>query len=156
MPVEAIRRFMLNNARRWIWLISLVPLLAMAIAGVGVANVMLASVRARRWEMGVLRAIGFTSGEVARAVLAEGTLIGVVACLFSLAFGILAGWCGCEFSQYVSFFGGLHPPLVIPWPAIGIGLAVTVGVATLAAVVPAVLVGRARPLKLLQEGRETF
>lgn len=156
MPVEGIRRFMLNNARRWIWLISLIPLLAMAIAGVGVANVMLASVRARRWEMGVLRAIGFTGGAVARAVLAEGILIGLVACLLSLVFGVLAGWCGCEFSQYVSFFGGLHPPLVVPWGAIGIGLAVTVSVAALAAVVPAVLVGRTKPLKLLQEGRGAF
>lgn len=156
MPVEGIRRFMLNNARRWIWLISLVPLLAMGIAGVGVANVMLASVRARRWEMGVLRAIGFTSGAVSRAVLAEGVLIGLVACLLSLVFGVLGGWCGCEFSQYISFFGGLHPPLVVPWAAIGIGLAVTVSVAAFAAVVPAILVGRTKPLSLLQEGRGAF
>jgi putative ABC transport system permease protein len=156
MPVEGIRRFMLNNARRWIWLISLVPLLAMGIAGVGVANVMLASVRARRWEMGVLRAVGFTGGTVARVVLAEGVLIGLVACLLSLVFGVLAGWCGCEFSQYISFFGGLHPPLVVPWGAVGLGLAVTVGVAALAAVVPAILIGRTKPLKLLQEGRGAF
>lgn len=156
MPVAGIRKVMLGNASRWIWLISLVPLLAMAIAALGVVNVMLASVRARRWEMGVLRSVGFTGGELARAVLAEGALVGVVAFLLSLLFGVLAGWCGCEFSQYVSFFGGLHPPLVVPWGAITIGLGITVTLATLAAVVPALRVGRTRPLKLLQEGRGAF
>lgn len=156
MPVENIRQTMLGNASRWIWLISLVPLLSMAIAGIGVMNVMFASVRARRWEMGVLKSVGFTGGTLVRVVLAERVLIGVVSCLLSLLFGVLAGWCGCEFSQYVSFFGGLHPPLVMPVLALGFGMSITVAVAVLATLFPALRIGRTRPLVLLQEGRGAF
>ena len=48
-------------------------------------------------------------------ILAEGLLIGLVACLLSLSFGVMAGLCGTGISQYVSFFGGLATPLAIPW-----------------------------------------
>ncbi len=55
MPVEAIRDMTRTNAARWIWAISQLPILATVIAAIGVLNVILASVRSRQWELGVLR-----------------------------------------------------------------------------------------------------
>ncbi len=156
MPVEEIRNMTRTNAARWIWGISQLPLGAVMIAGIGVLNVILASVRARQWELGVIRSIGITRGELARTILAEGGLIGLTACLLSLPFGVMAGWCGCGAAQHISFFGGLHPPLNIPWNAVMIGLAGTVTTAALAAVWPAVSIGYRRPLELLQQGQSTF
>lgn len=151
MPVEDIRSHLRNIARRWLWVISQVPLLALVIAAVGVLNVLLASVRARRWEFGVMRAIGIGPAELSRAILAEGVLIAVVASVLSVSFGILAGWCGCGLAQYISFFGGLHPPLVIPLVPIlaGVGFALLLGL--LCAAIPALVIGRSRPLDLLQQ-----
>ena len=73
--------------------------------------------------MGVLRAVGLTRFALVRIILAEAVLIGLVACLASLGFGVMAGWCGVGISQYVSFFGGLATPLVIPWAKLAMGFA---------------------------------
>jgi putative ABC transport system permease protein len=53
----------------------------------------------------------------------------------------------------VSFFGGLTPPLVIPWAQLSIGFGMAFGLCLLAALWPAISTGRTEPLKLLQEGR---
>ena len=142
------------TARRWIWVISYIPLISLLIACLGVLNVMLASVRSRRWEFGILRSIGFTSSDLSRAILVEGLMIAFVAGLLSLGFGILSGWCGSGMAQYMSFFGGLHPPLVIPWlPILGgflLVLLLGVGIAAW----PAISIKRSRPMDLLQSGNE--
>lgn len=156
MAVEDIRQMTRNNATRWIWGVSLLPLVSTAIAGLGVLNVILASIRSRRWELGVLRSIGIGQSSIVRAILAEGFLIGLVAVLLSLGFGLLAGWCGCGMAQYISFFGGLHPSLHVPWRVVGGALSAVLVLSTLAAVWPALSIGRLRPLTLLQQGRVTF
>lgn len=156
LPVERIREFTRGAARRWIWVISQVPIIATLIASFGVLNVILASVRARRWELGVLRSLGVTRSALARAVLAEGLLIGIAASFISLGFGLLAGWCGCGMAQYISFFGGLQLDLVIPWSAIGAGIVWLLLLTTLSAIWPAILVGRTAPLALLQNSRLSF
>ena len=86
-------------------------------------------------------------------ILAEGLLIGLVACLLSLSFGVMAGWCGTGISQYVSFFGGLATPLVVPWGKLAAALAATLGLCLAASLWPAIRIGRAEPLRLLREGR---
>ncbi|MEW4561466.1 ABC transporter permease [Bremerella sp. JC770] len=156
IPVHQIRERTRGAARRWIWLVSQVPLIASVIAGIGVLNIFLASVRARRWEFGVMRGIGITSWTIVRAVLAEGLLIGIVAGVLSVAFGVMCGWCGCGIAQYMSFFGGMRPDLVIPWDAILMGLLGVMLLATLGAAWPAYSIGRTRPLALLQDGRTSF
>ncbi|MBN8458071.1 MAG: ABC transporter permease [Verrucomicrobia bacterium] len=156
MTAEWIRNMTRGAARQWIWMIGWMPLVALAIAMLGVLNVILASVRARRWEMGVLRSVGYTRSALVRAVIAEGLLIGGVACVLSSGFGIIGGWCGCGYAQYVSFFGGLHPSLVIPWGSVSGVLAVALLLSAFAAVWPAIAVGRAKPLSLLQQSRSTF
>lgn len=156
MPVEEIRQATRGAAGKWIWMISQIPLIALLIAGLGVLNVILASVRARRWSMGVLRAIGFTRATLVRIVLAEGILIGVVASLLSLGFGIIAGWCGAGFAEYISFFGGMRPALVIPALPVLSGLFAALLLATFAAAWPAISIGRAHPLSLLRQGRGPF
>jgi putative ABC transport system permease protein len=132
------------------------PLITLLVTCIGVLNGILASVRARRWEMGVLRAIGFSRATLVRLVIAEGLLVAIVACVLSLGLGIMAGWCGTGISQYISFFGGLNPPLVIPWSQVGLGLLVVLLLCTLAAIWPAVSIGRTHPLTLLQQGRNAF
>lgn len=156
LTVVKIREVLLGAARRWLWLISQVPLVAVLIACVGVLNVILASVRARRWELGVLRALGFTRGTLVRVVIAEGLAIGLVACALSLGFGVMAGWCGAGAAQYVSFFGGMRPDLVLPVGPLAIGLGLGFGLAGLAAVWPATRAGGQEPLSLLQQGRSSF
>ncbi len=139
-----------------IWDMSLLPLVTLAVASLGVMNTVLASIRSRRWEMGVLRALGFTRLGLIRLILAEGLLIGLVACLLSLGFGVMAGWCGLGISRYTSFFGGLAPSLVLPWSKLAFGFAAALAICLAAALWPALATGRAEPLKLLQAGRASI
>ncbi|MBN1589928.1 MAG: ABC transporter permease, partial [Pirellulales bacterium] len=142
-----------RRASGMIWASCYLPLITLLVTSLGVVNTIMASVRARRWEYGVLRAQGITRSGLFRMILAEGLLIGLITCLLSLGFGIFSGWCGTGISQYVSFFGGLAPPLVIPWAQLSIGFGMALGLCSLAALWPAVSTGYAEPLKLLQDGR---
>jgi putative ABC transport system permease protein len=150
---EEVRKRITNRANDMIWVMCQIPLITLLVTSLGVINTIMASVRARRWEFGVLRALGVTQSAIFRMILAEGLLIGLVACLLSLSFGVMAGWCGTGISQYVSFFGGLATPLYIPWAKLSFGLSTTVGLCLLAALWPAILTCRTEPLTLLQEGR---
>ncbi len=69
--------------------LSVIAFGALLIASLGVANMVIASVHARRFEFGVLRAIGAARGQLIRLVLAEVTLIGLVA-------GVLGAARGCN------------------------------------------------------------
>ncbi|MBN2292667.1 MAG: ABC transporter permease [Pirellulales bacterium] len=151
-PAE-VRAFITARASGMIWASCYLPLITLLVTSLGVVNTVMASVRARQWEFGVLRSQGITRSGLFRMILAEGILIGLITCLLSLGFGVFSGWCGTGISKYVSFFGGLAPPLVIPWSQLSIGFATAMGLCLLAASWPAISTGRAEPLRLLQEGR---
>jgi putative ABC transport system permease protein len=153
---DEVRTRILARADDMIWAMCQLPLITLLVTSLGVVNTIMASVRARRWELGVLRALGITRSALFRMILAEGFLIGLVACMLSLGFGIMAGWCGTGISQYVSFFGGMNTPLVVPWAKLAQGFAATLALCLAAALWPAISTGRAEPLTLLQEGRATL
>jgi len=131
------------------------PLITLVVVSLGVVNTIAASVRARRWEFGVLRAIGVTRWRLSRLVLSEAILVGFVASVLSLAFGILTGWTCLGLIRYVSnpWFEGVTTPLSIPWAALGVGYLLTFVLCFLAALWPAISAGRSEPLALLQAGR---
>ena len=60
---------------------------AMAVASLGVTNTVMAGIRTRRWQFGVLRSIGVTRSQLLRLVLSEASLLGIVACVMGLAAG---------------------------------------------------------------------
>jgi putative ABC transport system permease protein len=154
-PEEVINRISVRSSGM-IWGMCQLPLVTLAISGLGVLNTIMASIRARMWNIGVMRAVGLTGFSLARLILAESMLLGTVACVLSLAFGTMAGWCGAGISQYVSFFGGLNPSLVIPWGQLLIGFTLTLIVCIFAALWPALRVSRTEPLQLLQAGRDSM
>lgn len=150
---DQVRQRISRRAAGMIWAMCQLPLITLLVTSLGVVNTVMASVRARRWEFGVLRSVGVTRSGLFRMILAEGLLIGLITCLLSLGFGVMAGWCGTGISQHVSFFGGMETPLVIPWARLSLGFGMALGLCLLAALWPAVLTGRTEPLKLLQAGR---
>lgn len=151
--IENIRDIVNAHSRQWLWVLSRLPVVVLLITSVGVFNTLLASVHARRWDFGILRSVGYTRSMLVRLVVAEGVLIGVVAGGLSLVFGTLSGWCGAGMSHYISFFGGMDTDLVVPWPEVLSSLAAVLALASLAALWPAISIGRTKPLDLLQQGR---
>ncbi len=145
-----------RRASGMIWGMSQLPLVTLVVTAIGVIGTVAASVRARRWELGVLRALGVTRWGVIRLILAEASLIALVACVLSLGFGIMAGWCGVGMAAYSGFFGGMDTRLILSWEQIGFGLGVTLALCLAAALWPAIRAGRQEPLELLRAGRASM
>ena len=148
-----VRTQVRERADNIIWALSELPLVTLLVTSLGVINTVLSSIRSRRWDLGVLRALGLTRFGLFRLIVAESLLIGVVACLLSLGFGAMAGYCGTGVTRYINIRGGQYTPLVIPWAKLVVGFALALGICLLAALWPAFRTGRTEPLRLLQAGR---
>ena len=130
--------------------IAFYPYIALLLSSAAVINTISASVRVRAWEIGVLRGIGLTRGQVVRQILAEGLLIGLLACATSFLFALLATKAGI-FAATGSM--NVSAPFLLPWREIGEGMATALIVCLLASAIPAWLLVRTEPLRLLQDGR---
>jgi putative ABC transport system permease protein len=131
-------------------LASSVAFAAMGVSSLGVTNTIMASIRSRRWQFGVLRSIGVTRSQLLRLVVAEAILIGLVGCALGIAAGALLAF---DAKHENLVLVGYNPPLVVPYPIIGIGIGIVLVVAMLASAWPAISVARTEPLALLQAGR---
>ncbi len=100
------------------------------IAAIGVVNNLSLSVLQRTRELGLLRALGFSAGQVRRLILSESAQLTVAAVVAGLVLGTVYGWAGAQ-SLLGSIPGsGLVVP-VVPW---GLLVAAALGAAALAIV----------------------
>lgn len=112
------------------------------VAALGVVTALMISVLQRRRELGLLRAVGASRGQVLRSVLAEAILMG----LFGAALGILIGvpleWYAVR--VILQEETGFTFAVRVPWAAAGVVAGATIAVATLAGLGPAVHAMRLR------------
>ncbi|HKV10972.1 MAG TPA: ABC transporter permease [Thermoanaerobaculia bacterium] len=85
-------------ARAVSWVVYGVGLLILLVSGMGISNVMLATVRERSYEIGVKKSVGATAPDIFFETLSEVLLM----CLGSGAAGILLGGAFCLFLRLVS------------------------------------------------------
>jgi putative ABC transport system permease protein len=144
-------KYSIENAFQHLLLIlSSVAFAAMAVASLGVTNTVMASVRSRRWQFGVLRSVGLTRGELLRLVMAESILLGMV----GVALGVTAGgFMSLDARALSGSTLGYSPPIVIPWGISIIGCCAVMFVAIAASLWPAITAARTEVLNLLQSGR---
>ncbi|MBN1910335.1 MAG: ABC transporter permease, partial [Pirellulales bacterium] len=126
------------------------PLILLMISSLGMMGTVAASIRTRRFELGMLRCLGITRFGLVRLILAEALLIALSAVIISIVFGILGAWCFVGLMRYVSFFGGFLSPLTIPWYYLSLGFAATLLLCGLAALFPAIVAGRKHPADLVK------
>lgn len=114
---------------------------SLTVAGVGIMNVMLVSVSERTREVGLLKALGASRGQVLRAFLVEAALLSTAGGVL----GLLAGWGGTLLLR------GLYPDFPVQPPAWAVvaALVVSVGVGLVAGVLPARRAARLEPVVAL-------
>ena len=123
---------------------------ALVVASLGVTNTVMAGVRARRYQLGILRAVGVTRGEMMRLILAEALLLGLAAAALGVAAGLMMALNARQLSQWTI---GYVPPLRVAWDVIGTGALAVLAVSLLASLWPAFATARTQTLRLLQAGR---
>jgi ABC-type antimicrobial peptide transport system permease subunit len=121
--------------------------IALGIAALGVANALLAAVRERRREIGVLKAIGARDRDILRWFLLEATGLGIVGGVTGTIAGLLSAlWVGVSVNRYLEQqglqtiqFGDLS------WPLLTVAIIGTTFLAIAAGTVPALQAARLEP-----------
>jgi putative ABC transport system permease protein len=124
-------------------------LLALAIPSVlGLINTLAINVLERTREIGVLRAIGATRGQIRRLVVAESLLLAMVGTALGLLAGVALGY------ALVSYIGASVYATNYYFPFVGILLTIALGfvLALLASVLPARQAARVKIVQALQYG----
>jgi putative ABC transport system permease protein len=115
--------------------------ISLAVAGILIMNVMLISVTQRRAEIGLLKALGSTGGQIAAAFIAEAVLLA----LGGAGLGLVAGKLG------QMLIGQIYPsvPFTPPWWAVIAAPLTAIGTAIAFAVAPARRAARLDPVRAL-------
>jgi putative ABC transport system permease protein len=115
--------------------------ISLLVGGIGIMNIMLASVLERIREIGVRRAVGATRNDVLFQFLSEAVLI-------SVAGGVAGILVGAGLSAGIRHFAGIQTIVSIPSVALAFGVSITVGLAF--GIVPAYRAARQDPVVCLR------
>jgi putative ABC transport system permease protein len=101
----------------------------------GVVSALFISVLQRRRELGLLRAVGASRGQVLGTVLAEAALMGLIGAFIGFLVGLLLEW----YVVYLILFdeAGLVFPMLIPWRAAAFIFGLSLLLATVVGLWPA-------------------
>jgi putative ABC transport system permease protein len=115
--------------------------ISLTVAGVGIMNVMLVSVSERTREVGLLKALGASRGQVLSAFLVEAALLSTAGGIL----GLLAGWGGTALLRVLYPGFPVEPPA---WAVVA-ALVVSVSVGLVFGVLPARRAARLDPIVAL-------
>jgi putative ABC transport system permease protein len=115
--------------------------ISLLVGGIGIMNIMLASVLERIREIGVRRAVGATRNDVLFQFLSEAVLI-------SMAGGVAGVLAGAGLSAGIQRFAGIQTIVTLVSVALAFGVSITVGLAF--GIVPAYRAARQDPVVCLR------
>jgi ABC-type lipoprotein release transport system permease subunit len=111
------------------------------------AHVLTVAARARRGDLAVLRALGFSRGQILRTITWQSTIYAVGALAIGVPVGLALG--RMTWRIYATNLG-VVPEVVMPWAALLAVAGTAIVLAAAVAVVPAVRVARTRPAVVLR------
>ena len=143
---QQVQDSMASNDRLVGLLLALFGIIALVAAPCAIANVTASRVLVQRQDIAMLKALGFTPGQVVRMLLAEQTALGAAGAILGLAAARMLT--SPEFVRPPAGTPVSLAPLSGSWVAlIGVGTVLTVAVAT---VIPAWRAGRVSPVAAVQ------
>ncbi|MDZ7262358.1 MAG: ABC transporter permease [candidate division KSB1 bacterium] len=126
--------------------------IALIVASLGIINTMVMSVLERYREIGIMKAIGATNGEIKRLFFFESSAIG----FWGGIFGVILGWLVTRLANtignyYILKGGGSRLELFyIPWWLVLGGILFAIGVSLVAGLYPASRAAKVDPVKALR------
>src|SRR5581483_1386171 len=142
---------LLEERRRTQFIFSIVMIciagISLLVGGIGIMNIMLATVLERTREIGIRRAIGARQGDIVRQFLTEAVLISIVGGLIGIAFGF-------TLSRIIATAAGWST--VVTTSSIAIAFGVSVAIGLLFGIYPAVQAARLDPIEAIRYESEKY
>ena len=120
---------------------TIIGLITLIGAAIGLMNIMLVSVTERTREIGIRKAIGATSKTIRNQFLAEAIVIAQIGGVLGIILGIVIG-------NILSLIIG--SAFIIPWAWIALGVALCLIVALISGIIPATKAARLDPIESLR------
>ena len=138
---DNIVELLLKNIKYFTWAATIIGIVTLFGAAVGLMHIMLVSVSERTREIGVRKAIGAKPRTIKYQFLFESILIGQLGGVFGIILGILIG-------NVVSSM--LKSSFIIPWVWVSLGVAVCFLVGVVSGYAPAVKAANIDPIEALR------
>ncbi len=138
---DNIAQALIENIRFVTLAATVIGLITLAGAAIGLMNIMLVSVTERTQEIGIRKALGATRAVIKQQFLSEAVVICQLGGITGIVFGILAG-------NGISMLVG--SPFIIPWLWVISGIALCFGVGVIAGYYPAAKASRLDPIESLR------
>jgi putative ABC transport system permease protein len=122
-------------------------LIAMLVGFMGITNTLTMNVMERTQEIGMLRAVGMTRGQVVRMILSEAALMGIIGGVMGLVFGVVLSRL---FLSAMTSMSGYRLTFVLPLENILAALLIALLTSQLAAFLPTLRASRTRILEAIQ------
>src|SRR5262249_14575795 len=142
MTQGEVRQTIIDMIRRLYGITYAQQIVVMMVAGLGVVTALLIFVLQRRRELGLLRAGGASPLQVARSLLAEAALMGLLGAAIGILLGIPLEWYAVRIILFEET--GFVFPVCIPWTAAASLVVLSLSVAILAGLIPALHAMRLR------------
>jgi len=120
---------------------TVIGLITLIGAAIGLMNIMLVSVSERTREVGLIKAIGGKRRSVSRQFLLEAIIISILGAFFGIILGVAVG-------NLFSFV--LKTGFVVPWNWVFYGIVICTGVGLAAGIYPARMAGKLNPIEALR------
>jgi putative ABC transport system permease protein len=115
--------------------------ISLLVGGIGIMNIMLATVLERTREIGIRRAIGARQADIIRQFLTEAVLISILGGLIGIAFGF-------TLSRVIAAAAGWST--VVTASSIGVAFGVSVGIGLVFGIYPAVQAAKLDPIEAIR------
>lgn len=138
---DSIAEKAMNSLRFLTISATVIGLITLIGAAIGLMNIMLVSVSERTREVGLIKAIGGKSRMISRQFLLEAILISLMGALFGIVLGVFVG---------NLFSIVLKTGFVVPWNWVLYGILICTFTGLLAGLYPALKAGRLNPIEALR------
>lgn len=135
--------------------ITAIAMISLIVGGIGIANIMFATVTERTREIGIMMAVGAKRGDIMRLFLYQSTIVGAIGAVLGAILGLVGSIFVVQIVQInLGTLGGLYNLGVIPvrfaynWVAMATFVGVLTGI--LAGVLPALKAARMDPVVALR------
>ncbi len=115
--------------------------ISLLVGGIGIMNIMLASVTERTREIGIRRAIGARRRQIIGQFLVETTALSTIGGMIGLAFGV-------AIPRFITIFTGM-PTIITPWSLV-LALGISMGIGIIFGIYPAMRAARLDPITALR------